>query len=183
METLVLYDEAKLKVTLLRLCHELFENYQNFENCALIGVQPRGTYLANRLFQLINDLMPENALLVGEIDVTFHRDDFRRKSHPIIANQTKIDFSIEDKRVILVDDVLFTGRTVRAALDAILSYGRPKKVDLLVLVDRSGTRDVPIQPHFTGIQVNTSENQRIIVEFAEQKGKDSIRLEEIIRNE
>lgn len=163
---LVLGDEL-LEITLNRLCQELIENHQEFEESVVLGLQPRGIFVGEhiqaRLEQVLNKPIP-----FGHLDVTFYRDDFRRRDNPIKANATNISFIIENKKVILVDDVLYTGRTVRAALDAMIAFGRPKKVELLVLVNRLYSRDLPIEPNYVGRDVSTLRSQRIQVEWKSQ---------------
>ena len=124
-DKLDLFPEGKLQITLLRLCHQLIENYGDFSDTVILGLQPRGVFLASRIQEVLQQLMPEINIPYGELDTTFFRDDFRMREVPIHANQTKVDFLIEHKKVILIDDVLYTGRTVRAAMDAMLGYGRP----------------------------------------------------------
>jgi len=161
-------------VTILRLCHQLIEKHGNFNNTIIIGLQPRGIYLAERIAKVLLNLNVK--VKVGYLDTTFHRDDFRRRDVPLKASETRIDFLIEGKEVILVDDVLYTGRSVRAALDAMISFGRPKKVEFLTLIDRLYSRDVPIEATYVGKKVNTLETQKILVKLIEQGGDDSIWL-------
>jgi len=177
MDRLELSDKRKLEITLLRLCAELREEYGDFQNSVLLGIQPRGVYFAGRMFALLQERYPDNKLQYGELDVTFFRDDFRRHDNPLIAQATRLDFNLEQKRVILADDVLFTGRTIRAALDALLSWGRPQDVRLLILVDRSRKRELPVHSDFSGFRVDTLANEKVLVEWAEKQGKDSIRIE------
>ena len=176
MRKRLLFDHKLLCVTISRLCQQLLEVHGAFSDTFIIGMQPKGIYLAERIktyFQLNNGF----EIPIGYLDTTFHRDDFRRRETPAQPNQTKIDFSIEDKNIVLVDDVLFTGRTVRSALDAINSYGRPKKVELLVLIDRMHSRHIPIEANYVGREVNTIRTQRISVELQEQgRKKDNIWL-------
>lgn len=171
-----LFPEGKLAITLLRLCHELIENYGDFDHTVILGLQPRGIYLSQRIVETLGTLVPGLELDYGELDITFFRDDFRRRDTPLQATRTKIDFLIENMRVILVDDVLFTGRTVRAALDAMLAYGRPTSVELLVLVDRKRSRQLPIEPTYVGITVDTIEAERIEVRLKESGGEDKVLL-------
>ena len=175
-QQLDLFPEGKLRITLLRLCHELIENYGDFEKTVLLGLQPRGVFLAQRIQEELKLLLPKHNWYYGELDITFFRDDFRRRESPLQPNRTKIDFLIEDKRVLLVDDVLFTGRTVRAAMDAMLAYGRPESVELLVLVDRKRSRQLPIEPSYVGINVESIETERVLVELKESGGDDSVML-------
>ena len=175
-DKLDLFPKGKLRITLLRLCHELIENYGNFKDVVILGAQPRGIYLSRRIRELLGELVPSVEIPYGELDVTFFRDDFRTRNSPLSPNQTRIDFLIEDKKVILIDDVLFTGRTVRAGLDAMLAYGRPFSVELLVLVDRKRSRDLPIEASYVGITVDTIETQRVEVELKESGGNDEVFL-------
>ncbi|MEM7657148.1 MAG: bifunctional pyr operon transcriptional regulator/uracil phosphoribosyltransferase PyrR [Bacteroidota bacterium] len=174
-EKLDLFPAGKLEITLRRLCHQLVETYGDFQDTVLIGAQPRGLFLARRiqleLEQLVGRKVPQ-----GELDVTFFRDDFRKRSAPLEPNKTHIDFLIEDKKVVLIDDVLYTGRTVRAAMDAMLAYGRPFSVELLVLVDRIRQRELPVEASYIGIEVDTIETQRVLVELKEGGGNDQVFL-------
>jgi pyrimidine operon attenuation protein/uracil phosphoribosyltransferase len=174
MQERLLLNHQLLHVTILRLCHQLIEKHGNFNNTIIIGLQPRGIYLAERIAKVLLNLNVK--VKVGYLDTTFHRDDFRRRDVPLKASETRIDFLIEGKEVILVDDVLYTGRSVRAALDAMISFGRPKKVEFLTLIDRLYSRDVPIEATYVGKKVNTLETQKILVKLIEQGGDDSIWL-------
>jgi pyrimidine operon attenuation protein/uracil phosphoribosyltransferase len=167
MRKKLIFDSLQLEITLDRLCQQLIENHGNFEDSVIIGLQPRGIYLAAAIHRKLKKLIGKSVPL-GFLDATFHRDDFRRREIPVKASQTKIDFVIEGKKVILIDDVLFTGRTVRSAMDAMMSFGRPEKVELLVLIDRIRTRDLPISANYTGKAVNTLSTQKILVELTEQ---------------
>ncbi|MEO1448857.1 MAG: bifunctional pyr operon transcriptional regulator/uracil phosphoribosyltransferase PyrR [Bacteroidota bacterium] len=181
METsprLDLFPAGKLAVTLRRLCHQLWENYEHFDDTILLGAQPRGIFLAQRVKDILEELVPGLNLPLGELDATFFRDDFRRQKTPLNPNRTRINFVIENKHVILIDDVLYTGRTVRAALDAMLAYGRPASVALMVLVDRTHKRELPIEPSYVGIRVDTIETQRVLVELRESGGNDQVFLVE-----
>jgi len=175
MQKRLLFDSKLLKVTIGRLCRQLIEVHDDFSNTVLIGMQPRGIYLAERVKKELEKLV-EGEIHLGYLDTTFHRDDFRRRDEPIAPSQTKIPFLIENKNVILVDDVLFTGRTVRAALDAMNTFGRPAKVELLVLIDRLYSRHIPIKADFVGRRVNTIQSQRVLVELTEEGEKDNIWL-------
>lgn len=175
-EQLDLFPEGKLRITLLRLCHQLIENYGDFSHTVILGTQPRGIFLARRIVDILRDLLHGTEVPYGELDVTFFRDDFRQRIQPLRPNQTRIDFLIEGKRVILIDDVLYTGRTVRAAIDAMLAYGRPTSVELLVLVDRKRKRHLPIEPGYVGIEVDTIETQRVSVQLKESGGEDKVYL-------
>lgn len=167
MRKKLIFDSRQLEITLNRLCQQLIENHLDFRNSVIIGLQPRGIFLATAIHQKIKKLSKKDIPL-GFLDVTFHRDDFRRRELPVKASETTIDFVIEGKNVILIDDVLYTGRTVRSAMDAMLSYGRPAKVELLVLIDRVRTRDLPISADYVGKAVNTVSSQKILVQLKQQ---------------
>ena len=174
MQKRLLLDSQLLQITIQRLCQHLIENHNDFSSTVILGLQPRGVFLANRIQKVIQEL--EGCHVdVGYLDTTFHRDDFRRRV-PKKASETRVPFLIEDKDVILVDDVLFTGRSVRAAMDAMISFGRPTKVELLVLIDRLYTRQLPIEANYVGKQVNTLASQYVEVGLKEQSGNDSIWL-------
>lgn len=172
MRKKLILDPHIFDVTLNRLCHQLIENHNSFSECVLIGLQPRGVFLARLIHNKITEILKKDIPL-GILDVTFHRDDFRRREIPAKASETKIDFIIEEKNVVLIDDVLFTGRTVRSALDALISFGRPKKVELLVLIDRKHTRDLPIAADYVGKYVDTLASQKVLVELEAQGHKQN----------
>ncbi|BDD09753.1 bifunctional pyrimidine operon regulatory protein/uracil phosphoribosyltransferase [Fulvitalea axinellae] len=174
MQKRLIMGGSLLDVTLRRLAQELIENHGDFSDSALIGLQPRGTFLAQRLKAKLEEELGKEVGL-GFLDITFYRDDFRRRERPLAANQTDIPFLLEGKKVVLVDDVLFTGRSVRAALDAMMAFGRPGKVELLTLANRRYGRDLPIEAHYTGKSFDTVRSQRIEVEWTEQ-GHDEDRV-------
>jgi pyrimidine operon attenuation protein / uracil phosphoribosyltransferase len=170
----ILLEKDKFDITIKRLCHQLIEVHNDFRDSAIIGLQPRGVYLARRIHSELKTILKKTDILYGELDITFYRDDFRRKE--LIPNRTSIDFIIEDKNVVMIDDVLFTGRTIRAGLDAMLAFGRPKDVELLVLVDRRFSRNVPIQAKYTGITIDSISTQNVKVEWKEVEGRDKVTL-------
>ena len=139
-------DSRELNIALNRLCCKLIENHGDFSNSILIGLQPRGVQVLQRIVQLLENEYRVDGVRTGLLDITFYRDDFRRREGHLQPNKTKIDFLVEDQKVVFIDDVLYTGRSVRAAMDAILSFGRPSKMELLTLIDRRFSRDLPIQP-------------------------------------
>lgn len=171
----VLINSQHLEAMLNRLCCQLIENHNSFENTVIIGLQPRGVLVAKRMVDLLENVYGCKNIDFGVLDITFFRDDFRR-GEPLQANQTQIDFLVENKNVVFIDDVLYTGRSVRAGLDAIHSYGRPKSIELLVLIDRRFSRDLPIQPNYTGSRVDAIESERVVVEWKETGGKDIITI-------
>ena len=152
-----------LDITIKRLAHQILENNTDIGNTVIIGLQPRGVFLSDRIVQEVRKEVPEESIPYGKLDITFYRDDIRKELH--IANQTDIPFSIEGKRVVLIDDVLYTGRTIRAALDALLDFGRPGKVELCVLIDRRFSRQLPIQPDYTGKSIDSIISQKVKVEW------------------
>jgi pyrimidine operon attenuation protein/uracil phosphoribosyltransferase len=176
MKQSIILGNPKFDITIKRLCHQLIENHNDFSNSVLIGLQPRGIYLAKRVQQHLKALMPKNDIKLGNLDVTFFRDDFRTSEKLLLANSTNIDFIIENKKVILIDDVLYTGRTIRAGLDAMLAFGRPQKVELLVLIDRRYTRHLPIEPDYIGLQVDSISSEKVIVKWKETEGVDEVVL-------
>ncbi|MEQ8240326.1 MAG: bifunctional pyr operon transcriptional regulator/uracil phosphoribosyltransferase PyrR [Cyclobacteriaceae bacterium] len=175
MQKRLLLSGQHLQITINRLCQHLIENHGDFSETVILGLQPRGIYLAERINKRLQEVL-DKKLNLGYIDITFHRDDFRRRDEPLSPNQTKVPFIIEDKKVILIDDVLFTGRSVRAALDAMTMFGRPKKVELLVLIDRLYSRDIPVEANYVGRRVNTLRSQKVLVELSEQGKEDNIWL-------
>ena len=174
MTSRILIQSSAFAITIKRLAHQLIEVHDDFSNTVLIGLQPRGIFAARRLHQELQLLIPNSKLLLGELDVTFYRDDFRKKN--LSPNRTLINFQIEDKNVVLIDDVLYTGRTIRAGLDALMDFGRPRDVELLVIVDRRLARHVPIQAKYTGITIDSIESQKVKVEWQETDGSDGITL-------
>lgn len=176
-----LLDSTQLNLMLERLSQELIENHGDFSRSILIGLQPRGSLMARRIHRILQNRLkvPASQIPFGLLDVTFHRDDFRRRQAPLIPSTTRIDFSIEGQNVILIDDVLYTGRTLRSGLDALLDFGRPARVELMVLLHRLYSQEFPIRPDYHGRQVNTLPNQRIHVEWAEETGKDIVWIETI----
>ncbi|MDA0931261.1 MAG: bifunctional pyr operon transcriptional regulator/uracil phosphoribosyltransferase PyrR [Bacteroidetes bacterium] len=159
-----------------RLSLMLAELHQDQSPLVLLGIQPRGVYLAQRLQAAWKSHMPTASLDFGVLDPTFYRDDFNQ-SKVLIPEATQLSFSLENRRVVLVDDVLFTGRTIRAALDAVHTFGRPEWIKLLVLVERRFARQLPIHPDFFGWSVDAFEGQKVRVHWAEQHGKDAIWIE------
>ena len=170
-----LADKNIFGITLQRLAYQLIEEHDDFSDSALIGLQPRGIYLARRIHTILTGILRKDIQL-GELDTTFFRDDFRHREQPIIPSSTKVDFLIENKKVVLIDDVLYTGRTIRAGLDALLAFGRPSKVELLVFVDRRYSRQVPVEPDYVGITVDTIVSQKVKVSWKETDGEDGVTM-------
>jgi pyrimidine operon attenuation protein/uracil phosphoribosyltransferase len=175
MEKQVILNSKHLELTLKRLSHELIESHNDFSDTVLVGLQPRGIYVVSQLKKQLEIILGKE-IICGNLDITFFRDDFRRRENPLIPSITNIDFSLENKKVVLVDDVLYTGRTIRAGLDALLTFGRPSKVELLVLIDRRFRRDLPIQADYVGKMVDSLISERVSVEWEEIEGEDKIVL-------
>ena len=153
----------QLAITIKRLTHQILENNDGLDTTVFIGIQPRGVYLADKIVEELKKQMPGSTILYGKLDITFYRDDIRQELH--VANQTDIPFSIEGKKVVLIDDVLYTGRTIRAALDALQDFGRPEKVELCVLINRRFSRELPIQPDYVGKAIDSIISQKVKVEW------------------
>ncbi len=176
MSQKILLTSIEVNIILNRLACQLIENHLDFSDTILIGIQPRGTFLAERLKNLLeNEYQIENIAL-GYLDITFFRDDFRRTDKPLEANKTQIDFIVENKKIIFIDDVLYTGRSIRSALTAIQSFGRPSEIELLVLIDRRFSRHLPIQPDYRGRQVDAINDEKVKVSWLENDGEDGVFL-------
>lgn len=176
MSQKVLLTSKEVNIILHRLACQLIEKHFDFSNTILIGIQPRGKYLAERIKQILEQEYNVKNIPLGFLDITFFRDDFRRNEKPMEANKTQIDFLVEDKKVVFIDDVLYTGRSIRAALTAIQSFGRPSGIELLTLIDRRFSRDLPIQPDYRGRQVDAINNEKVIVHWKENDGEDQVLL-------
>ncbi len=176
MKPRVVLNSVRFQITLKRLCYQIIENHNDFSNSVLIGLQPRGIYVARRIQKYLTEITGIKNIPVGDLDITFHRDDFRRRENPLTPSSTNINFLIENKDVILFDDVLFTGRTIRAGMDALMAFGRPRKVELLVLVDRRFSRQLPIDPDYTGKTVDSVASEKVKVCWKETDGKDEVVL-------
>ena len=176
MSQKVLLNATEVKIALHRLACQLIENHDTFSNTVLIGIQPRGIFLAERIKLLLETEYNVKNIELGYLDITFYRDDFRRNDKPIEANRTKINFIVEDKKVVFIDDVLYTGRSIRAALTAIQSFGRPLEIELLTFIDRRFSRHLPIQPDYRGRQVDAINNEKVKVCWKENDGIDTVYL-------
>ena len=176
MSQKVLLDEKEVNIILHRLACQLIEKHNDFSNTILVGLQPRGRHLADRLTQLLESDYNIADLQVGYLDITFYRDDFRRSEKVLEASATEMNFVVEGKKVVFIDDVLYTGRSIRAALTAIQSYGRPKNIELLILIDRRFSRHLPIQPDYRGRQVDAIDDEKVIVNWKETQGEDNVYL-------
>ena len=176
MSQKVLLNAKEVQIALHRLACQLIENHDTFNNTVLIGIQPRGVFFAERIKTLLETEYKVKNIELGYLDITFYRDDFRRSDKTLEANKTKINFIVEDKNVILIDDVLYTGRSIRAALTAIQSFGRPSEIELLTFIDRRFSRHLPIQPDYRGRQVDSINDEKVRVCWEENDGKDVVYL-------
>ncbi len=163
-----------MALTIKRLANQLLENHVNLHNTVLIGIQPRGIFLSDRVVEVVQSELPGQEILYGKLDITFYRDDLRNELH--LPSAMEIPFSMEGKNVVLIDDVLYTGRTIRAALDALMDFGRPAKVELLVLIDRRYSRQLPIQPDYTGKSIDSIISQKVKVCWQPKDGADEVQL-------
>ena len=171
-DKLVLINKEKISKMVTRLAHEILESTSSYENIVLIGIKTRGEPLSNRI-KVAMESAKNTQIPIGTIDITFHRDDFSNRLITPKLGPSEISFDLTDKEVVLVDDVLYTGRTIRAAMDEIFSFGRPKSIKLAVLIDR-GHRELPIRPDFIGKNFPTQTEEHIVVNLSEIDGRDEI---------
>lgn len=176
MESRLLLDHKELNHTLDRLAFQVYERHGDLQNVALISLQPRGIFLGRRILDRLQSISNNDKLLYGELDITFYRDDFRRREQVLVPSSTNMEFSVEGRNIILMDDVLYTGRTVRSGLDALLDFGRPAHVELLVLIDRRFSRELPVQPDYTGRIVDVVSDERVKVEWSENDNNNQVIL-------
>ena len=169
-----LLNKKEIEITIERLCQQLIENHQDFKNTVIVGVQPRGAFLSKRIIAKLQSLISTSTIQSGNVDISFYRDDLMRREEPILPEVMDMNLSVEGKNVVLIDDVLFTGRSIRSAIDALMAFGRPKSVELLTLIDRRFSRHLPIQPNYVGRTIDEIDSERVIVEWEELNGKDRI---------
>ena len=169
----MLLDEADLQRTLRRIAHEIVEKHPDLDELALVGIHTRGVYLADRLADLVEQFTGTR-VPTGALDISFYRDDVRAHPQPVVR-ATRLDFDLDERSIVLVDDVLFTGRTIRSAIEALFGFGRPQRVQLAVLVDR-GHRELPIRPDYVGKNLPTSRTERVNVQLSEVDEVDRIVL-------
>lgn len=175
MKPQVIVQKDLFALILKRLCYQLIENHNDFSNSVLIGLQPRGIYLANRLGKTLSEITGQ-PIQCGALDITFYRDDFRHRDVPLLPSATNIDFSIEHKKVVLIDDVLYTGRTVRSGFEALLAFGRPQKIEFLTFIERRFSRQIPVAPDYVGKYIDTLSTEHVAVEWTETDGEDKVIL-------
>ena len=173
-----LLSQRKFETILNRLACQLIEKHKDFQNTVLIGLQPRGIYLLNRLISILEKSYGIKNISYGKLDVTFFRDDFRRSETILSPKSTKMDVIVENKLVVLIDDVLYTGRSIRAALTAIDSFGRPNEIELLVLIDRRFSRHLPIQPDYLGTQIDAIQGDKVKVQWNKNGIENIVYIEE-----
>jgi pyrimidine operon attenuation protein/uracil phosphoribosyltransferase len=167
-------NQQDIDITIERLCQQLIEYHNDFNNTVIVGVQPRGTFLSNRIITKLKQLLKTTNIESGNLDISFYRDDLRRRDEPIMPQVMDMNLSLEGKNVVLIDDVLFTGRSIRSAIDALMAFGRPKSVELLALINRRFSRHLPIQPNYVGRTIDALETEKVIVEWKEINGKDRV---------
>lgn len=172
-------SEQQVALAIKRLAHHIVENNPGLKDTALIGLQPRGIFFSDRIVKEIKDLAKGVKINYGQLDITFYRDDIHKHLHT--ANKTDIPFSIDEKTVVIIDDVLMTGRTIRAAFDALLDFGRPRKVELCVLIDRRFTREYPIKADYVGRAIDTFPNQKVMVYLNKGTEPDRVELLENVK--
>ncbi|MBK8556732.1 MAG: bifunctional pyr operon transcriptional regulator/uracil phosphoribosyltransferase PyrR [Lewinellaceae bacterium] len=171
-----LLDHDRLSLTIERLCHQLMEDWGDFSDACIVGIQPRGVALSDRIHKRLQELTGNDHIQYGRLDITFYRDDFRMHDKPLSPHPNDMDFIVADKKVLLIDDVLYTGRTIQAALAALQHYGRPKLVELLVLVDRRFNRHLPIQADYIGLSVDALDEAYVKVNWQEVHGTEEVLL-------
>lgn len=176
MSNVTLIDSKYLQLIVNRLCYQLIENHNLFEQAVIVGLQPRGVYFAERIVERLKEISPKSKVEFGLVDPTFYRDDFRRSDKTLLAQPTNIPFDLEGKTVVLVDDVLYTGRTIRAGIAGLLEYGRPSKIELMVLIDRRLQRELPVMANYVGLSVDSYDNQRVKVSWKHEGGDDKVLL-------
>ena len=177
MSARILLSHQKIEIILNRLSSQLIERFDDFKNVVLVGLQPRGIHLLDRLVNLLEEEYGIKQVTYGKLDITFFRDDFRRSDKTLSPSASEMEITIEGKSVVIIDDVLYTGRSIRAALTALDYYGRPKDIQLLVLIDRRFSRDLPIQPDYTGAQVDALEGDKVRVQWKQLAYEDTVFIE------
>ncbi len=175
MANLTLVDNKHLGLIINRLCYQLIEDHGTFNDTVLLGLQPRGVFFAERIVEKLKTISPKANIKYGKVDPTFYRDDFRRSDKTLLAQPTEIPYDLEGKKVVLMDDVLYTGRTIRAGIECLLEYGRPSSIELMVLIDRRLSRELPIEPTYLGLSVDSYDNQKVKVIWNGESG-DKVQL-------
>ena len=166
-------NRKQIDIVIERLCHELIENHFDFSNTVLVSLMPRGRHVGKKIHEKLETIMKKR-IKYGELDSSFYRDDLRKHSNPIVPHKMSMNLSVDEKNVVFIDDVLFTGRSVRSAIDALMPFGRPKKIELLVLINRRLTRELPIQPNYIGKEVDSIDSDKVVVRLDNKKDINSI---------
>ena len=180
MHKKIILNNNQLEISLNRLACQLSENHGDFKGTVLVGLQPRGKLLCNKIVEILSSNYDISGINYGFLDITFFRDDFRRNSDVLVPSETDFKLLVENKKVVFIDDVLYTGRTIRAALTAIETFGRPISIELLILVDRRYSRELPIQPDYKGVEVDIYDNQKVNVEWNNTKLGNYVYIENLI---
>ena len=170
----IILNKERFALTIDRLCHQLIEKYDTFDNTCLIGIQEGGVPLSNRIHGRLKEILGISDIQFGKLDITFYRDDFRIREKPLKASKTDLEFSLDDQNVVLMDDVVYTGRTIHAAMTALNDFGRPRQVQLVAMVDRRFNRHLPIQSNYIGLTMDALDQAYVKVEWAEKEGQDRI---------
>ena len=166
-------NKNQIDIIFERLCHELIENHDDFENTVLVSLMPRGKNIGQKIHKKLERII-DKKIHYGELDSSFYRDDLRKHSNPIVPHKMSMNLSVNEKNVVFIDDVLFTGRSVRSAIDALMPFGRPKTIELLVLINRRLTRQLPIQPNYIGKEVDSIDSEKVVVRLDNKKDINSI---------
>lgn len=174
MQSRVIVNSEHFNIILRRLCYQIIENHFPFQQTVLIGIQPRGTLLLNAITTEIRRIHQHAVINEGKIDSTFYRDDFRTSDKLLVPNETQINYTIDNKNIVLIDDVLYTGRTIRSAMEALMEYGRPNKIELLTFVDRRFSRELPIEPNYVGMRVDSVNSEKVKVEWNKENTNATI---------
>lgn len=169
-----LISYRKFDIVARRLCHQIIETYQDFDNACIIGLQPRGTILSDLLVNMLRTEFGAGITEYGQLDITFYRDDYRDRTKTLRASETKMNFIVEGKKVLLIDDVLYTGRSIHAAMSALQHYGRPAHIELLAFVDRRFNRDFPIQANYNGLRVDAVDEAYVKLRWNEDQSSASV---------
>ena len=166
-------NNKQIDIIITRLCNQLIENHQDFSNTVIVSLLPRGQQVANKIISKL-EKFTNTKINYGELDISFYRDDLRRNTEPIVPHKMNMDVSVDNKKVVIIDDVLYTGRSVRSAIDALMPFGRPKSIELLVLIDRRLSRHLPIQPDYVGKVIDSIDSEKVIVSINEEDKNDNI---------
>ena len=166
-------NKKQIAIMIRRLCHQLIENHHDFSDSVIISLLPRGRQVSKRIIDKLEVIIGKK-IEFGELDISFYRDDLRKHIKPIIPYKMNMNISVDNKHVVIIDDVLYTGRSVRAAIDALMPFGRPKSIELLVLIDRRLSRHLPIQPNYVGKVIDSIDSERVVVSIDEIDGNDKI---------